>query len=123
MPNEPDPNDAAVRFEAEQQQLLEEQAQDRAHRGIPPGHVRLMAPNGLAIDGTCENVQGCATACVYLEPDGTVYVDHTGYTEMYWESSETEVRAGQTVYQDVEGNEWLENELVPDPSYDGSDEE
>ena len=81
--------------------------------------VRLMAPNGLPIIGTLDML--LARAWIYeltRNEHGGVEFFFRGQTEVIWSSQRNVSRpnaAGeqQTIYIDDNGNEWLEDQLVP----------
>jgi len=70
------------------------------------------APNGSPIVGTSELTPGMAE--VTFHEDGTW--DYAGETDVYWDGQTTVTWAGQIVWQDQDGNEWRESELLKDPT-------
>ncbi|ESY35716.1 hypothetical protein NKK48_30240 [Mesorhizobium sp. C386A] len=71
----------------------------------------MKAPDGTAIDRTKEVILGeCG---INWNDDGSFDFDGSG-TQPDWDSQETATLAGQTVFFDEAGREWLESQLIPD---------
>lgn len=110
---------------------------DRVRRGTEPGKPQcgaeeplhqdgtndtrqvggpLVSPNGTAIRGTLERLAGVALGTVSRADDGTVAIEYTGGTEIYWDEQRTVTREGpsgmEQVFIDENGCEWLESDLV-----------
>lgn len=83
------------------------------------------APNGTAIVGTLEVLNGCADLACFVElADGSMEPCYTDYTHVYWDGQRTVQRDGETVYVDDNGNEWLASQVIfkrrpePEPKAD-----
>jgi hypothetical protein len=79
----------------------------------------LVGPNGMRIRGTLERVLGVALIQSATMKRGKLDYEYEGETEIFWDGQETVTdEKGETVFVDVEGNEWPESELrlreVPD---------
>ncbi|MBN9548515.1 MAG: hypothetical protein J0H31_06425 [Alphaproteobacteria bacterium] len=72
----------------------------------------MKAPDGAEIVATVEDILGSTCGIVWDE-DGSYDFDGSG-TEVNWDGSTTREIAGQTVFQDENGKEWLESQLIPD---------
>jgi len=70
----------------------------------------MKAPDGTAIVATVEVLAG--TAGVFYDGPSWDY-DGTG-TQMDWDDQTTKVIAGQLVFADDNGKEWLESQLISD---------
>lgn len=70
----------------------------------------MKAPDGTPIVATLETIPGEAPLAWGEGFD----FEFRGGTEVYWDDQKTVRRAGQDVYLDEEGNEWLESQLVDD---------
>ncbi|RUU76131.1 hypothetical protein [Mesorhizobium sp. M7A.F.Ca.MR.362.00.0.0] len=71
----------------------------------------MKAPDGTAIDRTKEVILGeCG---INWDDDGSYDFDGTG-TVPDWDSQETVTIAGQTVFFDEAGREWLQSQLIPE---------
>jgi hypothetical protein len=87
---------------------------------------RLVAPDGTPIRGTVENLPATAyinVDSVTQKEDGTYDFEWSGTTECWWDAQETATRDGQRLFDDENGNEWPENELVLESLYDDEDDE
>ncbi|TPL42571.1 hypothetical protein [Mesorhizobium sp. B2-4-5] len=71
----------------------------------------MKAPDGTEIVGTLETTPGVCG--ILFDEDGSYDFDGTG-TEHNYDGQETVTIAGQTVFVDYNGNEWLEGQLIPD---------
>lgn len=85
--------------------------------------VPLRAPNGCPIVGTVETLLAMYPVEVWREPDGSVHYEYTGGpSKVYDECAEVMKREpvgggpAETVFQDEDGDEWLESQLVPERS-------
>jgi hypothetical protein len=76
--------------------------------------IELMAPNGVALQGTSEEIPGCAQL-LYLRRNavGETESDWVGGTEVFWDGQQTIMWRGQKVFIDENGDEWLESQLIP----------
>ena len=83
---------------------------------------RLYAPTGALIIGTLERIPGCANAHIWVDDEGDINVDYTGYTTVWWDGQTTETIEKKTIYVCEEGGEWPESECVvregPDVEYE-----
>lgn len=71
------------------------------------------APDGTAIVGTLEVINGCADLVWFeKQDDGSMQPRYTGTTEVYWEGQMTVRRNGETVYVDDNGKEWLDYQVI-----------
>ena len=76
--------------------------------------IKVITPTGRPILGTFERVQARAE-CVFLglNADGTYEVEHTGGTEVFWDTQETATtEKGERLFLDDQGGEWPETALV-----------
>ncbi|RWH50257.1 hypothetical protein [Mesorhizobium sp.] len=69
----------------------------------------MKAPDGSPIVATLETIPG--SCGIVFDEDGSW--NYNG-TELDWDGQQTVLRAGQTVFVDENGKEWLESQLVPD---------
>lgn len=83
------------------------------------------APDGTAIVGTLEVINGCADLAWFEEQDdGSMKPSYTGSTDVYWEGQRTVRRDGEPVYVDDNGKEWLDYQVIfkrrpePEPKAD-----
>lgn len=80
----------------------------------------LFAPDGSRIVSTLEKIYGtCDINQVTQNPDGTLFVEWAGGTDIDWNSQETVMRDStnggfvmERVFIDEDGGEWLESQLV-----------
>lgn len=75
--------------------------------------MKLIAPNGHDIVGTCEHIAAMAHIgeVTGRNADGTYEFDYAGESEIYWDTQTTDRFRGRRIFQDSEGNEWPENKL------------
>ena len=83
--------------------------------------MALISPEGTRIIGTLERLSGRAEIVldsIRANPQGGFTFEYEGTTEVFWDGQETEVRDGERVFLDEEGNEFTENtlRLVPEDS-------
>ncbi|RWM32589.1 MAG: hypothetical protein EOR77_21400 [Mesorhizobium sp.] len=71
----------------------------------------MKAPDGTPIVSTLETIPG--SAGIVFDEDGSWNYDGNG-TELDWDGQQTVLRAGQTVFVDENGKEWLESQLIPE---------
>lgn len=82
----------------------------------------LVAPNGIRIRGTLEQLTGVAQInSIERLPDGTLDFDYEGGTEVFYDEAVTVERDGKIVFVDEEGDEWTEDQLVEEASIEGDD--
>jgi hypothetical protein len=76
--------------------------------------LKAYAPNGRPIIGTSDLIPGCALGAVFKEaPDGELQVEFEGETRVYWDGQyQVTDDEGRELYQDDDGGEWPESELV-----------
>ena len=82
--------------------------------------VRLMAPNGTPLCGPVETVLVTYPALVFRTADGGIELEYTGGTaSTHHETSEPLTRNPdggdneELVFEDIDGVEWLQSQLVP----------
>ena len=78
--------------------------------------MALISPEGTRIIGTLERLSGRAEIVpdsFRANPQGDFTFEYEGTTEVFWDGQETEVRDGERVFLDEEGNEFTENTLRP----------
>ena len=85
--------------------------------------MALISPEGTRIIGTLERLSGRAEIVpdsFRANPQGGFTFEYEGTTEVFWDGQETEVRDGERVFLDEEGNEFTENtlRLIPEDSID-----
>lgn len=79
-------------------------------------------PYGDPLRGTLERIPGIALVDENEARDDDGDPNHAGDTDVIWDGQETVIRAGQRVWVDESGNEFLESELlkpgqeIPEPS-------
>ena len=83
--------------------------------------MALISPEATRIIGTLERLSGRAEIVpdsFRANPQGGFTFEYEGTTEVFWDDQETEVRDGERVFLDEEGNEFTENtlRLVPEDS-------
>lgn len=69
------------------------------------------APNGGEIQGTSEAILGAASVTF---GDTAQEYDHSGGTEMFWDTSTTETIEGVPMFTDEDGSDWLAHHLIPE---------
>ena len=77
--------------------------------------MQAYAPNGLEILGTyemCPCRAEIAGDSWRKDAEGKIEFDWAGDTEMFYDGQEAVQHEGETVYLDVEGNEWRESQLI-----------
>lgn len=75
---------------------------------------RAVAPDGTPISGTVERIAGTALIDEFSwsrNEDGTLSFEHSGYTEVNWDSETTMTRKGRPIYEDEEGRRWPESAI------------
>jgi hypothetical protein len=82
--------------------------------------VRLVAPNGTPLCGPVETVLVTYPALVFRTADGRIELEYTaGAASTHHETSEPLTRDPdggdneELVFEDTDGVEWLESQLVP----------
>ena len=76
--------------------------------------MALISPEGTRIIGTLERLSGRAEIVpdsFRANPQGGFTFEYEGTTEVFWDGQETDVRDGERVFLDEEGNEFTENTL------------
>lgn len=71
----------------------------------------MKSPTGSPIIATLESIPG--SCGIFFADDNSWEYDGNG-TDVGWDGQETVQLAGQNVYLDERGNEWLESQLIPD---------
>lgn len=74
-----------------------------------------ISPVGTRIVGTAETVSATAELVkdsFHRNDDGSIWYDHSGDSEVFWDSMTTNMEEGQIVFVDENGDEWLENQIT-----------
>ena len=72
----------------------------------------LVAPNGLVIRGTLERLSGVGLIYKADLKNGRLEFEFYGETEIWYDETRTaENEKGETLFVDIEGNEWPEGQL------------
>ncbi|RWD43919.1 hypothetical protein [Mesorhizobium sp.] len=72
----------------------------------------MKAPDGTPIVATLETIPG--SSGIVFDEDGSW--NYSG-TELDWDGQQTVLRAGQTVFVDENGKQWLESQLIPEDDF------
>lgn len=85
-----------------------------------PTQHRLVSPTGAEIIGTIERIPGVAFICPSFQQDADGKMqwsfEHEGETKVDWDGQETVTACGETLFQDENGAEWLQRELLVVPA-------
>lgn len=77
--------------------------------------LQAFTPKGKPILGTLEKMEARADIVrgSWKRTRKGLVFEHSGYTEVFWESQETaKNRRGKTLFLDEDGNEWPEDKLI-----------
>ncbi|MCW5591034.1 MAG: hypothetical protein KIS74_02945 [Burkholderiales bacterium] len=75
------------------------------------GH--FVTPTGRRLRGTLESLTGTAEVSdVVRKDDGTIEIEWSGYTQVWWDGQETATENGQRLWVDSEGETWPEDKLI-----------
>ena len=79
--------------------------------------MTITCPDGHALRGTYEVIHGVALASPTRNPDGSIEPNHEGYTEVDWDSEETETDPGndEPLWECVRGDLCVVSALIDTP--------